>query len=340
MNHPLLDEILKIHQDNRPKTLERCYPRRYVPAHGYLNPIYLGSQMACHMMTDPKNHIGAAVKAITWRLIEHQVPTYFVEKGFIAAVAATEPPGDWTLSQLRWPLEAMAFILPLEFIHGYAGRLIPFLSMCRLPKGEYKSPVPAEPANLIRPSTVINTAERMMISWPVIINGLPIDYSSSYPLTHRFDQVMTISIDDVFVDDVESNVTDKVTFNVIQQLTAISVEEDKKINEKMNALAIKLILAMAARPEFVEKGQCLRKAKAKHGRMRDELWSPNIIGRKYRVKRGDSEASGISHRMHWRRGHFRDTPFGPLESRPADKPESWHRLVWIEPVLVNAPVTS
>jgi hypothetical protein len=88
------------------------------------------------------------------------------------------------------------------------------------------------------------------------------------------------------------------------------------------------LFAMAARPEYVESGKRIGNMK----KSKSELWTPNIIGRKYATKYDPNAETGThaSPRMHWRRGHFRQQAcgIGRLE----------HKIIWIEPMLVNAKV--
>lgn len=85
------------------------------------------------------------------------------------------------------------------------------------------------------------------------------------------------------------------------------------------------IFAMSARPEYVESGERLGTKKG----TQSELWSPNVIGRKYAIKSHTfAKASGGSVRLHWRRGHFRQQAYGiGLTQR---------RIIWIEPMMVGA----
>lgn len=88
-----------------------------------------------------------------------------------------------------------------------------------------------------------------------------------------------------------------------------------------------LLYAMAARPEYIETGKRI----GTHRKNKSEIWTPNIIGRKYAVKRsGESSGDHASPRMHWRRGHFRHQPYGPNLTET--------KVIWIEPMLVNAKV--
>lgn len=96
-------------------------------------------------------------------------------------------------------------------------------------------------------------------------------------------------------------------------------------------VAFNLLFAMAARPELVENGRKL----GKHKKSNSEIWTPNIIGRKYTVKTNASafntSEDGHTKRLHWRRGHFRHQPFG--------KGLTETRVIWLEPVLVGVKAT-
>ncbi len=91
----------------------------------------------------------------------------------------------------------------------------------------------------------------------------------------------------------------------------------------MTTLVFSLVFAMNARKELLERGKPTGKA-AKSGL---EFWTPNIIGKEYVLGGSKSGAhGGTSPRMHWRRGHMRQQPYG--EGR------NFRREQWIEPTLI------
>jgi hypothetical protein len=95
-------------------------------------------------------------------------------------------------------------------------------------------------------------------------------------------------------------------------------------------LLFSVFLVLAERPNYLERGE--RRLSKKRRAEGPELWTPNVIGRAYRLRRetaGEGAASDVSPRMHWRRGHWRNQACGVgLGDR---------RHMWIEPMLVNAP---
>jgi hypothetical protein len=91
---------------------------------------------------------------------------------------------------------------------------------------------------------------------------------------------------------------------------------------------IKLLVVLNTRPNLVERGQCVRPRRIKRGRVKQrELWSPNLIGWRYRVASASPAGTHASPRLHWRRGHIRNQPFG--------MGRTLRRLVWIEPMLIG-----
>jgi hypothetical protein len=93
-------------------------------------------------------------------------------------------------------------------------------------------------------------------------------------------------------------------------------------------LLLNLFYAMAARPEYVEGGSRV----GTHKKSGAEIWTPNLIGRKYQSKSDPNMETGthISPRMHWRRGHFRHQAYGVGRME--------HKIIWIEPMLIGARV--
>jgi len=101
--------------------------------------------------------------------------------------------------------------------------------------------------------------------------------------------------------------------------------DDENLVSAITTLIFSLIFAMNARDELWERG----KYTGKTAKSRVEFWTPNIIRKNYTLK-GENSAThaGVSPRMHWRRGHMRQQPYG--EGR------SLRREQWIEPTLIAA----
>jgi hypothetical protein len=87
---------------------------------------------------------------------------------------------------------------------------------------------------------------------------------------------------------------------------------------------------MTCRPQLIEMGVQTRKERIKHGIVREAIWSPNIIGGKYKVKHSTEHGEGThaSPRVHWRMGHWHTVLHG--------KGRALRKLDWFEPVIVNA----
>jgi hypothetical protein len=96
-------------------------------------------------------------------------------------------------------------------------------------------------------------------------------------------------------------------------------EADGDLLEKATLLVVNALLATTATPESIIQGTRLREGKGNHR----ELWSPNYIGKMYKSR---SEPAWRDPRSHWRRGHFRNQPYGAgLAS---------HKIIWIERVFI------
>lgn len=100
--------------------------------------------------------------------------------------------------------------------------------------------------------------------------------------------------------------------------------EEIDFTDKLCVLVFNLLYAMAAKPEYVESGHKI----GRHKKSNSEIWSPNIVGRKFAVKRAAEAGTHASPRTHWRRGHFRHQPFG--------KGLTEHKIIWLEPMLIGA----
>jgi hypothetical protein len=102
-------------------------------------------------------------------------------------------------------------------------------------------------------------------------------------------------------------------------------DDERIARQALIRVVFNLIYVMAARPEYVERGRRL----GVHRKSQQEVWEPNIIGRTYATKHDPSAETGThaSPRMHMRRGHIRHQAYGVGLAE--------HKVIWIEPVLVN-----
>src|SRR6266540_1226772 len=101
---------------------------------------------------------------------------------------------------------------------------------------------------------------------------------------------------------------------------------DDEFLRQCRALVFGLLLAMDARSQLVSYGRREGKQSKKNRR---EFWTPNIIGRGFKVGRQSSgeKESHASPRLHWRRGHFRAQRHGTGLQQV--------KTIWLEPMLVG-----
>jgi hypothetical protein len=168
------------------------------------------------------------------------------------------------------------------------------------------------------------TKPRLLLHQSVMMGGNPIDYTYAWPLDDDIDRA-----------GVPSDFSDYKGFSddpsQYDNETLPTVEQEKVMVAAMNALTLQILLAITARPELVESGECVRKERTKHGRTKLALWSPNIIGKSYVSGKACGNYTldgGDGYRPHWRRGHFRKQHHG--------KANSLTKVIWLEPVLVNS----
>lgn len=346
----------------QPDVYKAIYPRRIVPPNGYTNPRFYGCTMWSQLMIgfEPDMallpHTTGVINCLAQ--IVYRVPTYFVRSEFAQAVAQTEPPEDFKLNEIKWPLPAMLFVLPTDFVLKYFGYLCPFISITRNEPGIYPrrvlknlpnltmpirtNPFTLEPMTTMKPlaemNPINNQVERMTFVYPCYgKDGLPVEYTGSFPLTLEVSAMADASFEDAtYMEEARFNPPFDLHDNEIMN-HAPQGEAETAFMNKMQMFAVKLMLAVTARPNYIKLGHIMRPEKVKKGRVKHvALWGPNTIGWEYRaVRERPTDAPAGTHaspRMHWRKGHWRNQPFGPKPWTDASE----RRLTWIEPVLINA----
>jgi hypothetical protein len=71
-----------------------------------------------------------AAHVISYQIIRHRIPTYFIDEEFVRAVAATDLPHDLTLEDLHWPMPALVVGFPARFMRECLGRDVCYV-LCR-----------------------------------------------------------------------------------------------------------------------------------------------------------------------------------------------------------------
>jgi hypothetical protein len=218
----------------------------------------------------------------------------------------------------------MLWVLDGQFSQEVFGWQVPFVSVGRLPAGapcitvaggRHRQPVEVERDMLM--INFIRCAEHGV--WEDYAQARPMDLPLSECYVGNFDEIDPV-------------VADQLGY-VVAKTQDITREQDVALTARVIEFVFQMLLVMSTRPDsFITPGECTRRAKAKGGRVTDELWSPHIIGKGYQAPRSKADpgaGGGGTVRMHWRRGHLHTVKFG--------KGRESSRMDWFEPVLVNAP---
>lgn len=318
MINPEFRQAAKLIEERFPERFAMCYPRRIVPPQGYGNPrLYAAEVTALTIMPLQQSDNGflGGMNICAQILVENKVPTYFIHPDFFKAVAATDVPEDFDLSDLRWPADAMLFCLPLKESKEVFGIELPWIGVARTPTGDYQG--------LLADYKVAFKVPRFCIHFPVFGPGMPEDFGGMWPIDGKLVGLINSMpfLDNTYV-----------LQNGAPGHKALTEEENKAINSRAMRMAVSLMLAMVAAPEHIEMGQCIRVAKP-HPRPEkalDALWAPNIIGRCYAAPSESKGGTHASPRTHLRRGHFR-REVGWRELPAGVQP----KLIWIRPTWIN-----
>lgn len=317
------------------------YPRRIAYPHGHYDPehyalIMMGNSLQWGERFAVNSQVTNCLGVVCSQLVRYQFPIYYVDEQLLEAVDLTRPP-DLTLDEIHWPMPAIIFSLPVEWVRRRMGWPMAFIGCARAEKGDIKiHPTFARVAGM--PDDTIAMQNSMaLFHFPYLSpDGTPCDYTSRYPLTFKVSELVTDMSHYEDTTKTERWVYDAEYLERIRKrdeagLTPSKEDEVKLLNE-LTSLAGKLLLIMSARPELVTRGVQSRKEKVHKGVVvREALWHPNFIGLGYKIKRSESTGEGThaSPRMHWRVGHWHTVVHG--------KGRTLRKTSWFEPVLVNAP---
>lgn len=289
-------------------TVINAQPRRFAKLNGYDEPhqvftlhqaaVQLADENPAYAATEMKTTIVSRAMGL-YQYAKHAYPTYFIDRQFYRDIIEM-PAAECTFEDIPFPAPGGMFVLPrgesyfgtVLFSSGVNHQGKPFLTFFGNPRMDKLG------ERFGQAKSLKEMAEQDMPS-----------YSSVNHIDHRVDIALPMG-------------------------SGLLVKEDKEKDterlQEMLAITCKLMIAMSLRPEEVEESVQTRRAKFKGQKMvRSELWSPNVVGRKYAQARKDAEASaerkGV--RMHWRRGHMRRVAHG--------KGRSLRKWVMIDGTLVG-----
>jgi hypothetical protein len=303
-----------------PEEWAKCYPRMYSD----VGSRYLSSRTVPAVLLNcwqaikgeaegargepaSGNRAGCEILGLLKRYL---MPTYYITPALLEAVQQSDLPDGVTWDSMHLTMPAATIMLPLGAVRHPQEGAIGFISYASNEDGQvldsdlghFSIRFVKQAFRLI--SCTLDGAQRC-IYHATLPKGTPVNKAR-----------------------ISSFFADTAIRNPVAGTTDLPLgEQDEAFNTEMSNLLFRILMAIQARPQLISKGQYTGK-KLKSGR---QIWTPNIIGKDYVVKRSGPTpegSGGWNVRMHWRRGHLRIQPHGPNNSL--------RKTIWIEPMLIGA----
>ena len=292
---------------------QKVYPRKYAAPGGWGSPKHAALSLAAHTASAVRRRdAGASVLREGWatlllcRLVENNVPTYWVGSDLAEALWHTKFPAEFKLESVKLPHSGMLFMLPksLPFNSGKEHGFMEWLGFC----------------------TTISEADDKTIGRHGFI----------CPMGNSFGG---ISGGAGYMDETMSDWTSAVSAEIHKQDTS-SAREASQTEERSAELhsiikfTANLLLYMADRgvDAIVADSSSAPAGTAKlhtaHEPNKTGLWQPKWIGKNYRKKTEWQGGTHASPRLHRRDGHWRQQPYGPGRQEI--------KRIWIDTMWVNA----
>lgn len=326
---PLIKVIEEILDASFPELMKAFYPRVYEQTGRYHSPRACAAMMA-NVVAEMLRY-GFQRAATAYRLLmpglaylrERRMPMFFLAPDLLEAVLRTDFDNDINWTKLELPYETGILMLPRgALVHPEDGE-VAMLVWSRVAVGEHPGPWPGVPMQILRNDSfvILGACMDKMIWYDSILTANVRPVMRLHNLFYREPGQPLPS-------------TEKSS-----PLDSDLTEKDSEFVEKMGVIVFGTILAMNARPQLVEHGKLIKRVGK--GEKAREFWSPNVIGARYKFKREvprivdgqfvktkREHGTHASPRLHWRRGHYREQPYGPKLA--------YHKTIWIEPCLIGA----
>lgn len=310
-------EMINWAQKEWPTTYKLLYPKIYETNGEYYSPQMAAAQIAFGLANLLKDGIPQSATAFRLMLpgvsymAQHKMPTFFIAPELLRAVQLTDIHEEINWVDLKLPFESAMFMLPHGgFAHPTDGDCA-FIIYTRHGPGYFGFPGATSGPQQYYSDHVFS------------ILGFTAGKKIWYHVNLNADFGHTTKLRNLFMEkDGKPRVEPFITPGKDAPIDPV----DDPFMESLGVVAFGTLLAMLARPELLEKSTLIRKVPSKKGGEK-EFWTPNIIGKHYRMRR-ELGGSHASPRMHWRRGHCRMQPYGHELSE--------RKRIWLEPCLVCA----
>jgi len=298
-------------------------PRRIVPPNGYPSPKMWWAQWAMKISyptlvgrsfaqyDSPERKRDTDMFSYTeQKLRATDGPTFFLSNELIDALDRTDVENAMPMEELRFPHEAMLFVLPTSRrfaeINGVFG------------------------SNSYITMFTISQMDHVKYGKSYIVTFLDCEGVTShahYPCQGTYESQMSEFGKDFYCSTNDAFEAFKREFGV--EVSPSQLEADKWQNGMVVRMAWKILCAMNCTNDIVRVGGGVcREARTKKGKTRPALWNPIILDLGERIHTEGEDSSGAGVRLHWRRGHFRRQVCGVGRSQ--------RKTMWIKPHKVGS----
>ena len=255
------ENLWAIAQLMEPELCKRLLPKRYKAPITHSDPTFAAAHLFAGIVLQeaiPDNLPARYAMIAAARLIEEEVPTFFVTPDLLHAAMQADRPGSW--KDILWPREAVLFILPKNTLHTPSDGPLGFLAVAR---NHAFSPItlPGRPAQATRQSSIMvcgASSSGNMTLFGANVQREHIRECERYPHAQEYD--------DALVQSAFGQRLERRTQNV----------EDKAFEFSMWRIAVALITMMTTHPELLREGRL----DENHGARRrsERVWHPNWFG--------------------------------------------------------------
>jgi len=305
-----LDEL----SNERPELWAKCYPKIYESVDGaeyysaklvayFLLTVAFKIEQPYFFIYTPTTETVEAIWAS--RLAAYRVPIFWLSREITEALKLTTLPATLDFTTMKLPFEAAVFMLP-------KGSLIYQSEASDVVCVSYARAAMSEEIPSINPAAIKSITGRGDFSvFAGMLSGLLLNWS------HPWEQPLDIAELDATIQDTP-NSPPQTQFQYKLDTYA------KLFMARVAHLVFNTVQLMLSRPELVSNGSLVKQVHNKRHSIK-AFWTPNIIGKDYRLRQ-ESQSLGGTHaspRGHWVRGFWRDQACGPGYSE--------HKETWIEP---------